>query len=198
MLETSEGWITVSDVIRPVDPPETRKLTPGEVQHESFGGKGLYTEEELDSWEQLASWGVFHEAVMGRISTGVCRGEDGPCTTDSSQASGIYTLDRLASVTKDLNPMEAYSEWVREHAGYLSLIVLIIYGIQMLVVVTMTSWATYTDGLGAGMAMLFMACCTVPHLMQRGLRRRRGQFEVTNSQDLSHEEHVPLDKETNV
>ena len=36
-IETEgEGWVTVSDTIRPVDPPESRYLSHEEIDHEGF------------------------------------------------------------------------------------------------------------------------------------------------------------------
>ena len=113
-IETEgEGWVTVSDTIRPVDPPESRYLSHEEIDHESFASsKGLYTAEEIAAWESIASWGSFHDSVMSRISTGVCQTENGPCSGKMSASVTGYSLDKLSSITDKLSPL---TKWVTKN-----------------------------------------------------------------------------------
>ena len=166
-----EGWITVSDTIRPVDPPESRYLSTTVLEHESFAGKGLYTEEELESWEAIASWGSFHDSVMSRISTGVCQTEKGPCTTGGSVGVTGYSLEKLSAITNKLDPLSPLTNWVTEHAGYLSLMVLVIYGLQVFYSITIMLLTYSQAGVEAGLSTLYIFLCPGPHAMMRARNR---------------------------
>ena len=182
-IETEQrGWVTISDVVRPVDAPATKHLLRQSLEHESFAGKGLYTEEELRSWVTFAGWGTFHDSVMTRVAQGVCQTERGPCTQQMAGAVP-YDLNKLVTLAENANPVHVFNEWVKQNVGYLCMAVLIFWAIQALVVMVMVLYALCRDGLGAGMATLYVALCVGPHLMSKVRRSKSRRPFRANAPD---------------
>ena len=172
-LEKADGtWITVSDEIRVTDPPKSGSLIEASTlkEHESFAQRGLYTAEEISSWESAASWGHFHDSVTSRVAQGVCLQEDGPCASTRIATQGVstgYDLTRLMARAQALSPMHSANEWIREHVGYLCVVVLVLYTIQWGLTIVIAAWAWIKEGPGTAISSLVVACCTTPYLMQR-------------------------------
>lgn len=177
-VKTMTGqWITVSDKIQLIDPPQTKELLPktDSGTHESFAVPGLYTHEELVDWEALVSWGSFHEATVQALSRGVCKHESGPCGRRTAEAgSKSYDLSRLINpATFSLSIMERLNNWVQANVGYLCLIALVVYSIQWGIAIIMAVHSVFTNGLGSAIASLYVMCCSTPHLIARTQRQNR-------------------------
>ena len=187
-LEKADGtWITISDVIRVVDPPKSGSLIEASKmqEHESFAQRGLYTAEEISSWESAASWGHFHDSVTSRVAQGVCLQEDGPCASTRTAFQGEstgYDLSRLMARAQALSPMHSVNVWIRDNVGYLCVIVLTLYTIQWGLTIVIAAWAWIKEGPGTAISSLVVACCTTPHLMQR-VRRATARARTVQPRD---------------
>ena len=199
-VKTMTGqWITISDKIKQIDPPQTKELLPrtSEGDHESFAVPGLYTQEELLDWEALVSWGAFHEATVQEFSRGVCKHESGPCGGRTAEmGTKSYDLSRLINpATFSLSLMERLNNWVQANVGYLCLIALVVYSIQWGIAIIMAIHSVFSNGLGTALASLYVMCCSTPHLIARTQRhdkkrrqRQRGAEEQVMMSELAETE----------
>ena len=194
-------WITISDKIQLIAPPQTKELLPSMSlgAHESFAVPGLYTHEELLDWEALVSWGSFHEATVQAFSRGVCRHESGPCGRGTA-GTGVkaYDLSRLINpATFSLSIMERLNNWVQANVGYLCLMALIVYSIQWGIAIVMAIHSVFNNGLGSALASLYIMCCSTPHLIartQRQNKRRRLQEPGAFDEPMGMAEIVDADR----
>ena len=186
----NNGWITISDTIHEVTPPETRTITAKTLHHESFAKKGMYTANELEQWEAIASWGTFQDAVGTRVAKGVCASESGPCRVQPG-VSTSYDLRRLLSVPDLVSPFHKFNVWVRDNVGYLCVAVLTVVALQLIIVLTMVSWTMCTHGTDAALSALFVACCTGPHLVAkvRRLASRNKRYASAPSAPSAEQGH---------
>ena len=168
----TKGWIQLRDTIVPVDPPEKRHLLESHLEHQSFSGKGLYTEDEIRAWEVMSSYGTFQDSVVSRISTGVCQSEKGPCASTGGMGSPSYSLSNLVSKVKTYSPLHSFNEWIIDNAAYISISVLIFWAIQLKIVLVFCFYTLFKDGPLSAMATLYVVLCSGPHLMSKARNRR--------------------------
>ena len=191
-IQTLAGsWVTISDEVRAVDPPQHKEILNGYPEHESFTVAGLYTQEELDSWEMLATWGDYHEAVTNHLSQGICRSEEnGPCPRAAGIVAGTrYDLTKLLVAVGLASPWERFNSWVQANVGILCVVVLIVYGIQWSIAIGMAVYSFATDGPGTAFGGLYATFCPTPHMYSR-LRRankRRREREKEACIDMGEE-----------
>ena len=194
-VKTMTGqWITISDKIQQIEPPQTRPLlTTTEEDHESFAVPGLYTHEELADWEALVSWGAFHEATIQEFSRGVCKHDSGPCNKGTAGAeSRVYDLSRLINPeTFSLSIMERLNNWVQGNVGYLCLAALMVYSVQWGIAIVMAIHSVFNNGIGSALASLYVMCCSTPHLIARTQRQGRKRRRMREEQGPCSE-HVEM------
>ena len=182
-VQTHTGlWITVAEEIKVVDPPDESRIVQGWPPHESFTTTGLYTQEELTSWEMLASWGSYHDAISTKISQGVCRQDGGPCARTVGEVSvAEYDLSRLLASAGIESPMAKMNKFVQNHVGWLCIVVLLIYGVQWTIAIVMSLYSLVADGLGTALGGLYVTFCPTPHMFARmrhnELRRKRKEAQ---------------------
>ena len=78
-IKTNQGWIQIQDKIVPVHPPEKRVFIEEEIEHEDRSHGGLYTEEEVQSWNSLIEYANFHASILQQLSYGACQ-TSGECS----------------------------------------------------------------------------------------------------------------------
>ena len=122
---------------------------------------------------------------MSRILTGVCQTENGPCSGKMSASVTGYSLDKLSSITDKLDPLSPLTKWVTKNAGYLSLVVLVIYGGQVFYSLVIMGITYSTAGVEAGLSTLYIFLCPGAHQMMRARTRAlRGSKEDGNDQEM--------------
>ena len=189
-VQTYTGdWVTVSDVINPVDPPNEQQIVHGYPPHETFTVAGLYTKDELSSWESLASWGSYHDAVSTKIAQGICLAESGPCARTVGQtAVAEYDLSRLLAAAGIETLWDRFNNWIQENVGILCVIVLCTYGMQWGIAIVMAVHSFVADGAETALGGLYVAFCPTPHMFAR-LRyqeRRRRHKEKSSGEELTN------------
>ena len=166
MVETLDGWISINPELKQVTAPGSVPIASQETDtHEDLSKGGLYTPEEISSWENLIQWQSFHDSLTQHISYGVCVREN-ECypNTETRQSVPRYDLSRLMEqVAEEANIWAHWKKLVNEYGAYLSLIVLVKWSAELIVIVTLTI-ITYTkDGIRASIALLYTTCCTSMH-----------------------------------
>ena len=166
LIETLDGWISINPKLKQVTPPGARPLNQvDDDSHEDLSKGGLYTPEEIASWENLIQWQSFHDSLTQHISYGVCVKEN-ECYPNTETRQGVprYDLNRLMEqVVEEASIWGHWKKIVNEYGAYLSLIVLIKWTAELIVITTLTI-ITYTkDGVKASIALLYTTCCTSMH-----------------------------------
>ena len=83
---SEDGWVTVSDTIKPAIAPTDMKLLKEKTGHENMKTGGIYRHEALAQFEDILEYGSFHEAIIETLGYGICR-KDGPCNAQNTPGS---------------------------------------------------------------------------------------------------------------
>ena len=181
-----EDWISINPHIRPAATPHIYKTALGKFHHEEAGTGGIYTEQEIEAWNQLVVFPEFRRELQNEIATGVCQSSLDNCQVMDNGKR--YDLDKLApSGLGTWNPFDWFTRQVKEYGTYLSAIVIIGW-ILKLIVYVVTVVHAYMTMDGAGMIAVFNTLfCHTKTTRQRiqAKAERQQQCQVT-------EEEVPL------
>ena len=172
-----DGWVSVEKLVKPAVPPEKYNFKLSKNKHESMSGKGLYTDQEIDAWENLMSYGDFHQAVMKDLTFGVCKEAQGPCNTQGNSEVDSYNLRNF--IDKNIQKYDVVSQakkWIEDKTGWLCLTVITIWGGQVIIAITMIGTTAVRNGLKAALAMLYVLGCLIPfsvRKIQNKINRRK-------------------------
>ena len=188
VVETSSGWISVTNVIKPVKAPETMHREKIASDHESQLHAGIYTPEEEQAWESLVTLGSFKEATVEEISLGVCR-QSGKCVLQPGPQYSTYNLQNLVDkVNPVLSITEHMNKWLQSHIGWLCFSVLALWATQMVIAIIIILQTTFVNGVKAGIATFYILLCFVPYNIQRARRNAVRRYE---REAAEHRPQVP-------
>ena len=67
---SEDGWVTVSNTVKPAVAPTDMKLHKTTIDHESMKTGGIYRTEAINQFEDIIEYGNFHQAIietLGRL-----------------------------------------------------------------------------------------------------------------------------------
>ena len=160
-IKTNQGWIQVSNKIVPVHPPAQRVFIEEEIKHEDLSHGGLYTEEEIDSWNSLIEYSNFHASISQQLSYGACQ-TSGECSPSSQFPS--YNLARLIEEkTTEYNVLGEMVKKINEYGIWISVLVLTIWTVKLLIFMVTFTILTIQEGATGGLALVLSSCCGAIH-----------------------------------
>lgn len=177
-IETdAEGWVAISNVIKPVAAPQEMFVEEAKLQHESMDGTGIYTPEEEKSWEALVSYGSFRDSMVEKLTRGMCRNDE-ECVLEENDDMPSYNINNLLErVEEELSFKEKIDKWLQTHVGYLCAAVLLLWIFQALISIAIVVQTCIVHGMAAGLASLYSLCCFLPHTVVKVRKNaaRRGK-----------------------
>ena len=175
---SEDGWITVADTIQPAIAPTETKLAQEKVGHESMKTGGIYRHEALEQFEDILEYGAFHDAIIESFGYGVCR-KDGPCAAPErvgTASAPVYDLTRLTeTIEEEMNWLNGLDDWIKQNGGYLALLVICGWLVQICIAGGMVLITGMKDGVAAALAAIYAIFCFLPaqvDKVQRAARRR--------------------------
>ena len=87
-----EYWISINPHIRPAATPNRYKTSLRKFHHEEAGTGGIYTEQEMEAWNQLMVFPEFRRELQNEMVIGVCKTSLDSQMTENGQ---MYDLDKL-------------------------------------------------------------------------------------------------------
>ena len=170
---SEDGWVTVSDTIKPAIAPTDMKLLKEKTGHENMKTGGIYRHEALTQFEDILEYGSFHEAIIETLGYGICR-KDGPCNAQNTPGSigissaPVYDLQRLAEgIEEEMNFFKELDKWITRNGGYLALIVILGWSVQILISGGMVLMTLMKDGVAAALAAVYAVFCFLPNQVSK-------------------------------
>ena len=191
---SEDGWVTVSNTVKPAVAPTEMKLHKRKIGHESMKTGGIYRTEAINQFEDIIEYGNFHQAIIETLGYGICR-KDGPCTQNTLGSIGtsgapVYDLKKLAEgIEEEMNLFKEMDKWITRNGGYLALIVIIGWTIQILIAGGMVMMTAMKDGVAAAMAASYAICCFLPNQVNKV---RRAAQRRTATAAAPPREEVPM------
>lgn len=193
---TEEGWVTITPDIVATGTPSKMTIQNRVTQHEDLSHGGIYTKEEINSWESVIQWSSYHNALSQNLAYGVCI-HDGKCDGGQVgfQTTPGYNLDRLMDEVGDFNLLTYIDKQINRFSTYISLCVLIIWVIRAMTWITMVTLTLARDGFQATVALMYTTCCATTHAASK-VRRRVRRHRTTLKSELSADEseQIALDR----
>ena len=176
-LQTLEGvWIEITDKLIPIATPRTVPVLSPDYSHEDLSRGGIYTEEELTSWNQHVQFGDLHEAIIKTITLGVCNGQG---TCPASPEVPAYHLNNLLDpehLLEDINPVEHVKTFIVDNAVWVSVAVLVWETLKMIVFLSSIVTTVLQEGLSGLLAVMYVIVCgsrlASERVMRKGKRRK--------------------------
>ena len=76
VIRAIEGWVSINPKIIPTKAPLTQSFIATDVHHEDLSIGGIYTQDELKSWDALIQFSAFHNALSRTMSYGFVSRKD--------------------------------------------------------------------------------------------------------------------------
>lgn len=191
IVQATESWVEINPTIRPVPAPPTRRPDAERMDHIDVTKGGLYTAEEIKSWERLISFPAFHSALLKQITYGSCV-QSGTCDPDGTIEGVLpYELNRLLPQLDQLNPWTKIRGWIREYGDIMAFIVIIIVIGKILMDTTMIAMTLLKEGPGATIALITNLYLS-NHLSYKKIRRRNQKLKEQDAAELQTLAHHHL------
>ena len=119
----------------PTPPDHQPWKTNTTINEENFAVSGLYTEEEMESYDFLIDFPSYKEAMLSELSFGTCSSTAcHPVVSSNSQRFPNFDLSRLTDpegVIEDLySPAHFFKTVVQKYANYCAIIIALIWTIK--------------------------------------------------------------------
>ena len=194
---TSQGWVEITNVVKPVKSPETKFVKAVVSEHESDeseGGVGLYSAEEERSWENLVAYGSFKQATLERVSYGVCKAdEQGPCQSTGPNRDVFYEELDLDSIRREASQILDWQgrlkDLLKANALWICIIVIVGWTIQITIGFGIIMYTLFSAGIKAGAAATYVLCCMGPYAVQK-VRRNAARHRPTAPIGQNHDEEM--------
>ena len=178
IIKAVENWISINPHISPVATPDIYEIKLGKFHHEEAGTGGIYTEQEMEAWNQLVVFPEFRRELQNEIATGVCQSSLDNCQV--MENGRRYDLDKLSpSGLGTWNPFDWFKQKIKEYGMYLSGIVILGWFLQLIVYVVTVVHAYATMGWVGTIAVsrtLFCHATTTRKRIQAKAERRQRQM----------------------
>ena len=170
-VKAEQSWLELRPIPTPIAEPDKMPLDQHlEGKHQDVAAGGLYTDQEVRSWEQQLEQGRYHKSVLHQLTSGVCR-NDGRCQTSTTYAEQPgYSLEQLV-IPSPLTWLEHIKERLQGYTSILCAIVLFIEAMKFITTISMLTMALIREGLSGLVAVLTMLLCPAHQALSK-IRRR--------------------------
>ena len=188
-VNTNEGWITLNPQPVQVQAPAELPLEHYIVHHNDLAGGGMYTENELENWQDHLEDGSYADAVVGTLSYGVCVNR-GSCSNEGDVTNNfdLSRLNPLLEGLEQLSPWAQLDKFLTTNAAYLAAVVIMIEAARILIMIVILVTTFLREGIQGLAAILLTTCCGQIHQYQKirrraqKLRRRASNMEMQGLQ----------------
>ena len=177
IVQANEAWIALHPAIKPTIQPEVKPPTTIGLQHTDMSRGGIYTTDEMQSWEDLISFPQFHESVLKTFTSGTCD-SDASCNNIVNSGMQQYDLRRLTDTSDVIwNPLKPLQDWVEEYGVYLSAFIILVWVMQLLVALTTVLFTLLKEGYMAALAVLFTIFCGPKQALDNVKKNKRKELK---------------------
>ena len=177
-IKTNEGWIAMPG-LSPIKDPSQFEGSTNNLTHEDMSRGGLYTNEEINEWEQFITYGTFRESLLNSISTGACVHRD-ICKTDNQLGLPSYNIDRLMEEVEDeMNPFSKLKAWIEKYGAYLSALIILVWTGKCMLWIALLFNTIVREGKNVAVALVYRTCCGA--LYKSGRIRRHNNKKAASA-----------------
>ena len=153
-----EGWVALPE-LRPIKEPNQFVSSRKNLTHEDMSRGGLYTNQELEQWEQFIGYGTFKSSLLSSISTGACVHRE-ICKTGGERGLPSYNIDRLIEEAQEkMNIFSKIDNMIRTNGAYLSLFVILVWISRAALWIALIFNTVIREGKNVAVALLYATCC---------------------------------------
>ena len=182
---THEGWVSLPS-LQQVKEPKKMERKPNGYRHEDMSQSGLYTNEELDQWNDFLHYGHFQNSIMEKITTGTCVNQK--CHDGEVSHLPNYNLELLAhTIANKFSIWEKVTAWISNNGAYLSAMVLTIYLIKLGLWTSLMFHTVIREGKEVAVTILYATCCGAMYKWGRILKRSKKTLKVPTTDEPQDE-----------
>ena len=198
-VRTESGhWISIDPTIRKVPAPEQHFVSNPHHRLELVTEFAVYTQQEVESWEEILSFPHYQSAVLHKISYGSCL-SDASCLSAEDPTHPHYSLDNLLSEVE--NQVDVFSQirkWVEKKGAILSFLVIIYVLARILITATVLTIHAATLGVMSTLQALRNMIDPRPvALVKQRKRMKRARQQQESKEDLNLIQLPKADPDTN-
>ena len=182
-VRSEQSWVELRPSPTPIPAPDKLPVKFHSSHHMDMSYGGIYTEKEINAWEEHIEKQNFHKSVLKKISQGVQRS----IVTDKEEG---YTLDNLL-IPSPLSWVENAKKTVENYTGYLCMAVLMIEFIKGLSILSCLVMSFIREGIVGFLAVLAMLICPAQEALNK--MKRRAKREKRNKQPLLEVEEAEVE-----
>ena len=165
--------------LSPIKDPSQFEGSTNNLTHEDMSRGGLYTNEEINEWEQFITYGTFRESLLNSISTGACVHRD-ICKTDNQPGLPSYNIDRLMEEVEDeMNPFSKLKAWIEKYGAYLSALIILVWTGKCMLWIALLFNTIVREGKNVAVALVYRTCCGA--LYKSGRIRRHNNKKAASA-----------------
>ena len=191
VVRAEEGnWLTIGPGVSHRKSPENVSVLPTEEHsHEDFAAGGIYSSDEMQSWQNHISWGDYKESLSETTAMKACAADprcQGPSQPDRSYLTGYY------NEVESLDPLADIKTFVSEYGALASFIVLTKWTVETVVGIVLTI-LTYTRLGFRAARMAFQAMFCFHFNAHSKVKRRWGRYQpaaLLGRRDIEEEKDV--------
>ena len=200
VVKAQQGWLELHPQVKARVAPLDHMASPVISDHIHINRVHLYTEEELEQWEDLLRFPKYRAAIHHEIYTGDCL-NNGQCNPSVGEVSGLpkYDISALSVVIQNMNPWLKLRKWIREYGDLLALLVIIIVFVKMLADITMLVMTLVQHGVGAAATLFFTLYLgnrnAYTRIKRKYTKARAEQLELQQQQRYDDQQRTERDRE---
>jgi hypothetical protein len=190
-------WVQLTPHIRTITPPAEGQpqAVTGHQEHLDLSRHTLYTDKEVNAWEQYLMFPQYHQAIMKTLSWGSCVG-DSTCQGGGTAGITPLSLNNLAlEIQEKLDLWNKLRAWIREYGDLLALAVVGYVSFKLLIHATILTLTLLKEGPKAAMALMINLYFNIAVQRQKIIRRNqrlRRELNQAVPEPKPEEEEIPL------
>ena len=199
VVKTVDGkYVEVNQQLRARSPPlqaygrsVTSLFRQNNLEHIHVNKHVVYSEEEIQSWENLLSFPSYSQAMNAEIMLGSCY-HSGACQEVHTQPANFdqYDFSKLqATIMEKLNLWEQLRQFIRQEGDLMALAVLVIYGLKLILHIVFIGLTILRHGCRATLSLLIRFYLDSYYIYTRVLsqvekRQQRQQQQQQEQQEI--------------
>ena len=201
VVKSEQGWVKVNPGVSPSHTPDNsiNLLTHGtDSEHEDLSHGDLYSQEELDAWNEVLQFGNYQSTLLEEISTGVCN-QRANCKQGTASTSQHweprYDLEKIIPDPPMTKYSNAISALINKYGTYLSAIILLKWIIELGITVTLLVLTYISFGFNVMFVLTKRLFCVKVHGFKKlQAKVRRFNLGPTFDQTDSSQEEVEMEE----
>ena len=145
-----ETWIELPTMKTVQEPQKDHIIGNHRGLHVTWTRGGLYTNQELQSWESLLRFPEYKKALLHTLSLGSCIHASQCSTTEGQDSYDLSTLIPMIKPGTTYNPLAQIREWIRQEGDLLAFFVILIVIGKLIIDITLIAIIILQEGLSVG------------------------------------------------